>query len=157
MKDELNSAKQYFLNGLFWQEIAGVGLGGYEPKIGAVAMIHRGTTQFLFAGGFGYDLDELDFRGQMLDEHGRSLMYDITLSKGVLRFYKLYERHRGNKNYALKYELRAQPNGSWAGSYTLINGINGLARCFLNYIDREVLLRDASAFQQEWGARGGRQ
>jgi len=104
----------YLIQGIFFQEQSGIGLG--FDRTGELAATWQSTTTYrMFSGGFGPDpKNSKVMKGTLTEATGPSDIVNIRLTKNRFRFTKRYP----NRKDTILYTFEKQPNGTWNGTYT---------------------------------------
>jgi hypothetical protein len=130
----------YLIQGLFFQNRQWLGLG-YKPADGVVAVIRNGLCQFMYAGAIWQDPAHVmgGLTGHMLDTFGNSILSDIYIDDGVIRFKKKYD----SRPDTIQYVFEKKDGNSWVGEYTGSAVGKGISRCVLTEVSDEFFLPDS--------------
>ncbi len=104
----------YLIQGIFFQERHGIGLG--FDQAGELAATWQPSMNYrFFSGGFGPDPEnDKVMKGALTEATGPSDIVNIKLTKKRLTFTKKYP---GRKD-VIWYTFEKQPGGTWNGTYT---------------------------------------
>jgi hypothetical protein len=127
----------YLIQGVFFQERSGLGLGYVPGGEGYVAVIERGLCQYLYAGEIHRDpgLALGGLAGTMRDQFGESALSRIWISETRLHFQKKY-CHRED---VIEYSFSKRADGLWEGVYSGKVVGQGTTRCILNRTPEDFL------------------
>ena len=106
----------FFINGVFFQNNLAAGIG-YDRDIGSRVMLFENHIRAMFHGVIVFNGFENGADGLLLDQYGKSFLFEVEVSNHIFSFKKRYSGRTDVIEYSFnkKSKDRTTLVGTWKG------------------------------------------
>jgi hypothetical protein len=132
----------YLIQGFFFQDQLGIGLGFDDQGGGVVAVVKKVLRRFMFSGVLYRDAESAmqGWVGNITDHYGESSLTRVHLGLDKIRFCKQYDHRKDVIEYILRRSSVPDLNkgsweGQWVGNYSGQAVGEGTVKCILTEVN----------------------